>query len=78
LGLFLQQGRSPFTISHTACSPAPLLTAFGSLDLDLSYLDFDGYPNFNTFLSSLQISYEVGAGSIPMETAPAEGLRFRF
>ena len=43
---------------------APHLTAppnaAGMLTLDLTYIGIQGYPNFNTFLGSMLISFQVG------------------
>ena len=36
------------------------MSVFGGLPLDLSYLIFPSYPNFNTFLSSMLITFQVG------------------
>ena len=36
------------------------MSVFGGLDLDLNYLVFPSYPNFNTFLSSVLITFQVG------------------
>ena len=40
------------------------MSVFGGLPLDLSYLVFQAYPNFNTFLSSLLITFQVGWGGM--------------
>lgn len=37
------------------------MSVFGGQPLDLSYLIFPSYPNFDTFLSSMLISFQVGA-----------------
>jgi hypothetical protein len=35
------------------------MSVFGALSLDLSYLIFPSYPNFDTFLSSMLITFQV-------------------
>lgn len=57
----------PLTISISLLCPKQVvfaimgLSVFGGLPLDLSYLVFPAYPNFNTFLSSLLITFQVWA-----------------
>ena len=35
------------------------------LTLDLTYIGIQGYPNFNTFLGSMLISFQVGEQASP-------------
>ena len=35
------------------------MSVFGGLPLDLSYLIFPSYPNFDTYLSSMLITFQV-------------------